>query len=229
MRVVTASILFVLAALAVTLAGAADVPSFTEADFKKMKIKQLKTFLDERGLSCDGCEEKDEFVRMAIKNINAPVSKPATKSGVPEGTLWSVLSGVAKELCEQSATNKGVAAESKETICSAITSATENVFMQYGKRTATKLRKKPEALLKTSWGEIYQQAGRKLLTKVAGYCFHAKNAGKCSSSGNVQAMLEVDGKIKGVELLKYLTNVGIENTNTMYEAIKDKALNNEEL
>ena len=39
--------------------GAED---YSEANFKKMRVKQLKNFLKSRGVACGGCTEKHEFV-----------------------------------------------------------------------------------------------------------------------------------------------------------------------
>lgn len=214
-----------LLALAACTAFAADAP-LTEADFKKMKVKQLKAFLSDRGLSCVGCEEKGEFVRECVKNAAKPLLPSKVKS-VPKGELWEAWANVAHEVCEATAATKGASAEAKEKVCANIKTATDSVFMQYGKRTANKLRKKPAALLKTSFGEIYQSAGKKMFTKLAGFCF--KNADKCKSSSAVQALMEQDDKVKGVKFIAYLTNVGIENTNPMYEALKDKRLDKDEL
>ena len=37
-------------------------------DFEKMKSKELRKFLNKRGLSCTGCSEKQEFVKMCLEN-----------------------------------------------------------------------------------------------------------------------------------------------------------------
>eukprot|EP01138_Halocafeteria_seosinensis_P005911 gb/GECG01006043.1/.p1 GENE.gb/GECG01006043.1/~~gb/GECG01006043.1/.p1 ORF type:complete len:174 (+),score=19.75 gb/GECG01006043.1/:1-522(+) len=34
-------------------------------DFSKLRVKQLKSILSEHGVTCDGCIEKDDFVRKA--------------------------------------------------------------------------------------------------------------------------------------------------------------------
>jgi len=36
------------------------------SDFKKMRVKQLKQILDDRGVECQGCREKDEFVKRVL-------------------------------------------------------------------------------------------------------------------------------------------------------------------
>jgi hypothetical protein len=218
--------LLLLSCLSGAYVHAADAV-LTEADFKKMKVKDLKKFLDDRSAVCAGCEEKSEFVRECLKVADKPVHPSKVKAEIPKLPLWEAWANVAGEVCEATADTKKASADAKKNVCANIRVATDAVFQQYGKRTANKLKKKPDALLKTSYGEIYQQAGRKMLTKLAGYCF--KNAAKCTSASAIQALMEQDDKVKGVKFITYLTNVGIENTNPMYETMKDKSLNNDEL
>ena len=199
----------------------------TEADIKKMKVKQLKDFLAERSIECSSCAEKADFVRECIKHLNTPVHPSKQKTPPPEGTLWEAWAKVAGDVCEATAASKGAADDVKASVCASIKTATDSVFMQYGKRTASKLRKKPDALKKTSFIEIYQAAGKKMMSKLSAFCF--KNQKKCRSSSAVQQLMETDDKVKGVKFITYLTNVGIENTNPMYEAMKDKNLDKDEL
>lgn len=52
----------------------------TPEDVRKMNIKGLKQFLSERGLTCDGCAEKRDYLDLALNNIDTPVvAKPAAK------------------------------------------------------------------------------------------------------------------------------------------------------
>lgn len=53
-------------------ADASATPAET-LNFSKMRIKQLKKFLKDRGLECKGCAEKSDFVKMATENEDTPV------------------------------------------------------------------------------------------------------------------------------------------------------------
>ena len=206
--------------LLVAIAVAAAAKLMTEADFKKMKIKELKAFLEERGITCKECQEKSEFVSMAVANAGKPtIASVPSKKEVPKGALWEVWGGIASEKCAEAATKSSIGDASKD-ICSAVATATESVFMQYGKRTASKLKKDPSALLKTSFAEPYHGAGRRLLGRVITHCFKPANRKACSSASRVQPLME-NAKIEA-DFVSYLTNVGIENTNPMYEALKGK-------
>ena len=123
--------------------------------------------------------------------------------------------------CEEAAASKKAAAGADK-LCADVAGAVESFFQQHGKRVANKLKKGPAALLKTSAMEPYLAAGRRQLAKLASHCAKGGEA-VCGSQSRVTALFE--GKIKGVDFTKWITNVGIENTNPMYEALKDKALN----
>ena len=43
------------------------------SDFSKMKMKALKLLLKERGVKCDGCTDKSDFVKMVKESIDMPV------------------------------------------------------------------------------------------------------------------------------------------------------------
>jgi len=52
---------------------AADLP--TPEEIAKMRVKQIKIMLKERGVleKCRGCAEKDDFVKLLTESINLPI------------------------------------------------------------------------------------------------------------------------------------------------------------
>lgn len=62
--------------------GQEDAAASVEpVNFSKMRVKQLKKFLKDRGLECKGCAEKNDFVLMATEHEETPlveVKKPST-------------------------------------------------------------------------------------------------------------------------------------------------------
>ena len=62
---------------------ATDSAAVETPDFQKMRVKQLKRFLHERGLVCKGCAEKDDFVKMAVENKDAPLMKAEKPKAPP--------------------------------------------------------------------------------------------------------------------------------------------------
>jgi hypothetical protein len=196
-----------------------------DPDFKKMKIKELRTWMDERGLTCPTCEEKADFVAFATKNAKTAPTNARAKLEVPKEPFWEAWSRIAKETCTAMAQKKSVNAEETDKVCSAIATATDGFFMLNGKRTAGKLKKKPEAILKTSFGDVYHTAGKKLLSRLSSFCLNSKNRVACASNSKVLELMEKG--IKGVDFGMYITNLGVENTNPMYEIMKERTANDE--
>nr|CCC90410.1 conserved hypothetical protein [Trypanosoma congolense IL3000] len=211
--------LLTVALLCITASTTTAAPELTEADFKRMKVKELRSFLEDRGLSCPGCQEKADFVRVAFENR---AKKPLSEEGkreVPKAPLWEVWRDNAKTVCEEAATKRGLdlTAKPQSEICQSIALVVENFFMLHGKRTANKLRKNHEALLKTSYKGVYYDAGFVLLKRLSEHCLvSSDNHGTCSSVGSLTSLME-SGKV--VDFGKWMTNVGIENTNPMYEVL----------
>lgn len=214
-RLVVLLTIVVLCVLAVCALGD-DIPNF-----KKMRVKELKSWMGERGLACPDCEDKAALVKFCV---NAAKTAPKVlRPKAPAGkTFWEAWSDNAKEICEAQAKKSGVDGEK---ICGAIATATDSYFMQHGKRIANKLRKKPDAMLKTSYSEIYYPASRRVFVRFAKYC--VANPDACATSSKVESLME---KASIVDLTSFLTNIGIENTNPMYDILNDKkGLDHDEL
>lgn len=60
-----------------------------ELECAAMRPRELRRFLDERGLACDGCAEKADLVAMCEANKDAPQkarpSEPSEGGGEPKG------------------------------------------------------------------------------------------------------------------------------------------------
>ena len=222
MRTTSAVAVLLVALLATSVVFAADAAP----EFKKMKIKAIREWLDDRGLACGDCQEKNDFVRFANDNAKAPIL-PSRVKVEPTGPFWDTWADLARDTCLEFSKKFGNDEETTTKVCQAIRTATDSVFMQHGKRTAAKLKKKPADLLKTSLGDTYLKAGRRLFAKLSKHCLAESNVATCVSSSKVQSLLE-SKKVKGVDMLTWITNVGIENTNPMYEILKEKA-NRDEL
>jgi len=52
-----------------------ETNEISDGEISKMKIKDLRLFLADRGLECFGCAEKSDFVEMAKKNKHIPLIK----------------------------------------------------------------------------------------------------------------------------------------------------------
>ena len=80
-----AALLLLLASLAVGLAEE-EAPNF-----KKMRVKQLKALLDDRGVSSDSIKEKDDLVKLAAESWPLPVVEKKPEP-VPEPPIIDLAS-----------------------------------------------------------------------------------------------------------------------------------------
>ncbi|CUG28569.1 membrane-associated protein, putative [Bodo saltans] len=194
----------------------------SEAEFKKMNVRQLKKFLDERDVDYRDITEKSEFVSRAVEWAGR--NKKVVRD-LPKEPFWEVWAKISRDKCEAAVATKGLG-ESGAKVCDAVASAVDSFFMMNGKRTASKLKKKPDALTKTANGDIYYNAGSRIIARLLGYCLNAKNRASCSSSSQVVELMDKD-TVKGTGFGAWITNVGIENTNPMYELSNSKSLHDE--
>ncbi|EPY31288.1 hypothetical protein STCU_03531 [Strigomonas culicis] len=214
--------LYLFLALTLCLLGAfVSASDMTMADFKKMKIKDLRTFLDERGLECNGCQEKSDFVRVAYEYRDKAPLGIAAKREVPDKKFWEAWGANGKVQCEEAVTKRGSdpAAEPFVHVCDTIEKAIDSFFMQHGRQTANRLKKTPHHMLKTSYKHVYYDVGVRLLNKLINYCLASPSIqSKCESLSHVLGVME--GNKEG-NFKSWITNVGIENTNPMYEILDD--------
>jgi len=219
MRSAVVIALVVAVLMVLTPLAAADL---TAADFKKMTIKQLKQWLQQRDISFHDISEKSEFIQRAVEWV---ANNKQVVREEPKVPFWEMWAKIAKDKCEAAAAQKDLG-ENGAKVCDAISIATDSFFMMHGKRTAQKLKKSPAALAKTSNGDVYFKAGTRIFNRLIGHCLSAKNRAACSSSSHITQLLEKDS-VKGTGFAAFITNVGIENTNPMYEVVNSKSHSDE--
>eukprot|EP00796_Vickermania_ingenoplastis_P005532 gene5532-3990_t len=185
-------ILMVIVAMALLGCTVCEVSAqSTEAEFKAMKVKDLRAFLEERGLSCVGCQEKSDFVRVAYQNRDKKPSGRAEVRRPPAMKLWEAWSANAKNICIEEVSKRGSdPTESPfSSVCETVSQAVDAFFMQHGKRIANRLKKKPEHMLKTSYKDVYYDAGIVYLKRLANKCL-VSSSEKCESLGYVMNLME---------------------------------------
>lgn len=195
----------------------------TENDFKRMKISELRQFLDDRGLSCYGCQEKSEFVRVAYENRDKAPFDAQRRKDIPDASFWDAWKENVKEICDEGAKKRGL--EALETtsvgkVCEALSHATESVLMQHGKAIAQGLRKKQGEILKTSYTNVFYDAGLVLFRRIVDYCLASDERQK--TCGSVTELIEILNKGKVADLKMWVVNVAIGNTNPMYELVEQQ-------
>lgn len=93
--------------------------------------------------------------------------------------------------------------------------------MQHGKQTASKLKKSTHHMLKTSYKSVYYDAGHKLIEKLVQSCLSSqREQAKCHSLSHVMSKMEQNNHHN---FKTWITNVGIENTNHMFDILDDGA------
>eukprot|EP00758_Cryptobia_borreli_P001115 Tbor_TRINITY_DN1955_c1_g1::TRINITY_DN1955_c1_g1_i1::g.3499::m.3499 len=191
-------------------------------NFQKMKVKQIKQWMSARSLSCPECTDKSQLIQFCIEAAKNEPAAPVLP-GIPEGKpFWDVWADIAETSCKTYATENKIDAATSDDVCPTIHHALSSLFMQQGKRTASILKKNTDAMLRTSFGEIYYSAGTRIISRMIKQCFKSEAAiKKCSSAGGLQKLME-NNKIKDANFVEYITNVGVENTNPMYAILTDK-------
>ena len=62
-----------------------------------MSLKQVKQFLKERNLECEGCAEKRDFIDLALENINTPMATTASSKDSQDDANAPISSEEAKD------------------------------------------------------------------------------------------------------------------------------------
>ena len=63
------------AALLLLLLSSHGASAETPEELAKLPVKKLRQFLAARGLECKACTEKDDFVKLAVQNIDTPLKE----------------------------------------------------------------------------------------------------------------------------------------------------------
>ncbi|CCW64865.1 unnamed protein product [Phytomonas sp. EM1] len=196
--------------------------TLTKEHFKAMKMKELREFLSDRGLKCVGCQEKDDFIKIAFENRDKKPVTGVEKREIPNTSLWEAWGAVTKEKCIETVGKRGedTTSEPYASVCSTLGLAVESFLMQHGKSLSQKLKKRPELILKTSYTGVYYNAGNHIFEKLINYCLTPSIRNKCSSLTFVMDIIE---NSKAADFKNWIMNVGIENTNPMYEVLSHRS------
>jgi hypothetical protein len=175
----------------------------TEAEVKAMKLKELREFLSDRGIPCEGCVEKSDFVRKVLTVKDTPIlaEKQAKKDATaePPKVQWK---RVAQETCE--------AEKHKEETCKLFTKVVENSFDEWGRKYKRDLGVAPATLTLTSMSHPYKEVGVNIIKRTLAWV--AKNPDQAKFT-------ELKKKYE-TEFIPWLRDVGLDNPNPMYEELQ---------
>jgi len=185
-------------------AGGKDPVPPTEAEIKKMKIKALKAFMNDRDLTCGECSEVADFRRFVL--VNREVKVVASKSSARKSTgealevQWKKIS---QELCEE------VGVDEKQ--CKALVAVVDSSFFQHGRTISKKIHREVSDITKTSMNEPYYGAGAKIIRS----CLRWQKKNGIASQSKIRSRMDES-------LKKFLTAVAADNVNPMYDILKEK-------
>ncbi|KAJ9469663.1 hypothetical protein DIPPA_00123 [Diplonema papillatum] len=122
----------------------------TEAEVRKMKIKQLKQFLEDRGLLCKDCFEKNDFQKFVLANREVKLlasKRPRKVKKEPLDTAWKKM---ALEVCEE--------VKAPEAQCKPFTKVVTGSFDMHGRKVSKQMHREVTLITKTSMGVPYAEA-----------------------------------------------------------------------
>eukprot|EP01061_Rhynchopus_euleeides_P034414 TRINITY_DN58218_c0_g1_i1.p1 TRINITY_DN58218_c0_g1~~TRINITY_DN58218_c0_g1_i1.p1 ORF type:complete len:210 (+),score=107.47 TRINITY_DN58218_c0_g1_i1:70-699(+) len=175
----------------------------TDAEVKKMKVKELKAWLANRGLPCTDCFEKGDYVKTVKKNRGAKLlasKRPRKISKEPIEKQWKK---VVEEMVEEEKVDAAVAKPFMKVI--------EGSFEQHVRKVSKQLHTEKHVIARTSLSEPYVLAMTK---KVRSWLRWAKKEGVKKQDAIRE---KVDNDIK-----MFLTAVAVKNVNPMHEILDAK-------
>jgi len=180
-----------------------EPPPPTDAKIKKMKIKELKAFISDRGLVCDDCFEKGDYIRFVKKNRDAlllPSKRPRKISKEPIADQWKkVVADLSTELSLD------------EKFSKPLSKVVASSFEQHARRISKQLHKEQHQLARTSLEDPFYAAMLKTLKQTANW--QVKNS--------IVKQDPIRNKLDN-EIKMFLTAVGADNVNPMYEKLAEK-------
>jgi len=189
----------------VSLSAAAE--EISDAAIRKMKVKTLKQFLDARGISCNSCVEKGDWVKRAIEVKNVPIKNEAMKPiEVKSDPLWEQWRDNAKEICEKDAPEDKKA----DGYCKSLAAVVENLVMRYSKKYHKELSIPPIQLTKHTMTHPYRAAGEMRIKKGLKWMLSTNT----KSQGKLESQLEKP-------LASWLRDCALQNINTMLETLDE--------
>eukprot|EP01008_Symbiontida_sp_HLA12_P002953 NODE_885_length_724_cov_277.855241_g876_i0.p1 GENE.NODE_885_length_724_cov_277.855241_g876_i0~~NODE_885_length_724_cov_277.855241_g876_i0.p1 ORF type:complete len:149 (-),score=26.89 NODE_885_length_724_cov_277.855241_g876_i0:241-687(-) len=142
-------------------------------------------------------------VRKAKELKDVPILEEKKKIEVSRDPFWIQWAQIAFDTCKKET--------EEEVYCKALKNVVDNSAMQHSKKVVRNLHKEAQDLTRVSMSHPYKTPGIIIMRKVTKWM--VKN--KIKSQSKIRPVFEK-------EFVPWLTDVGVENTNTMYAALKAK-------
>eukprot|EP01059_Diplonema_ambulator_P036577 TRINITY_DN9166_c0_g1_i1.p1 TRINITY_DN9166_c0_g1~~TRINITY_DN9166_c0_g1_i1.p1 ORF type:complete len:214 (+),score=88.97 TRINITY_DN9166_c0_g1_i1:55-696(+) len=175
----------------------------SDAEVKKMKVKDLKGWMANRGLVCGDCFEKNDFVKFVKANREAKLLPSKRKRKVSKEPIDKQWKKVVEDVCQEENVD--------EKTCKPLVKVVGGSFEMHGRRVSKQLHKDIGDLAKTTFSEPYVAAGTKLIRDTLKWMV------KTSTTSQDPIRKKIDNEIK-----MYLTAAGADNVNPMYEILHSK-------
>jgi hypothetical protein len=193
--------LLLLIAVATALVGGQ-----TEVDILALKIKDLRKFLDDRGVACEGCVEKADFVKIALASKDAPILESKKPKAVNKDPIEKQWAPIVEEVCK--------AQTEKEDFCKQLKRVVDGTLSQYMRKYKRELSVTEAHVAAVSLTHPYLPLGKKILKEV------------------ILHMLENDSKKADLirtklepRLIPWFRDVCLENPNPMFEELGEMGAN----
>eukprot|EP01007_Sphenomonas_quadrangularis_P000637 NODE_1488_length_855_cov_218.254342_g1233_i0.p1 GENE.NODE_1488_length_855_cov_218.254342_g1233_i0~~NODE_1488_length_855_cov_218.254342_g1233_i0.p1 ORF type:complete len:202 (-),score=47.03 NODE_1488_length_855_cov_218.254342_g1233_i0:179-784(-) len=174
-----------------------------ENEIRRMRVKDIKKFLDARGIECKECVEKADFVRKALSVKTIPVSQHMEQVEVSSEPLWEQWKKVAVTNCEKDT--------SKPDLCKNVGVVVDNLLMRYAKKYAKDLSVQPNDLTKFTFTHPYKLAGEKIIRRTTQNMLVQGT----KSNAKIQSSMEKP-------LAAWLRDCALQNINPMYETLNEE-------
>eukprot|EP00992_Anisonema_acinus_P010990 TRINITY_DN7046_c0_g1_i1.p1 TRINITY_DN7046_c0_g1~~TRINITY_DN7046_c0_g1_i1.p1 ORF type:complete len:205 (+),score=51.96 TRINITY_DN7046_c0_g1_i1:39-653(+) len=184
--------------LLVVNALATDAP--TEESISKMKVKELKKFLSDRGVECDNCVEKGDWVKKAKASLSVPILPEKIKPQVSTEPIDKQWGKIAADTCAK--------LTDKADFCKQLKGIVEGAMYQYARKYKRDLSVEPQHLTTVSMSFPYYDVGVLNIKETVEFMLKENT----KSGDKVRPIFEE--KVK-----PWLRDVGLENSNPMYEKL----------
>jgi DnaJ-domain-containing protein 1 len=180
---------------------ASDVPD--EDDIRKLKVAQLKDFLKDRGIACEGCVEKGDFVKKALASRDKPVLAERAARKLPTEPLQKVWAEIANNIC--------IAELGSAEQCKSLSKVVELAVDEYKRKYKRELGTDEKVFMGNTLKHPFKEVGEISIKRVALWM-------KKENTKSSTAIREKYMKL----FVPWFRDVAVDNPNEMYSVIKKK-------
>jgi hypothetical protein len=180
---------------------ASDIPD--EDDIRKLKVAQLKDFLKDRGVVCEGCMEKSDFVKKALANREKPVLAERAARKLPTEPLQKVWAEITSTTC--------LAEGGSEEQCKSLAKVAELMVDEYKRKYKRELGTDEKVFMGNTLKHPFKEVGELIVKRVT----------KWMKKENTKSSTLIREKYQKL-FVPWFRDVAVDNPNEMYPVLKKK-------